>query len=32
MLRHPVMNNGGADMAVVKDAPKMVAAMARDFK
>jgi len=28
-VKAPVKDNGGADMAVVKDAPKMVAAMAR---
>jgi hypothetical protein len=28
-VKAPVMNNGGDDMAVVKDAPKMVAAMAK---
>ena len=28
-VKAPVMNNGGDDMAVVKDAPKMMAAMAK---
>jgi len=28
-VKAPVKDNGGADMAVVKDAPKMVAAMAK---
>ena len=28
-VKAPVTNKGGADMAVVKDAPKMVAAMAK---